>query len=169
MLGASGRTEFDQIRIGDREKSNKNIFDSKKDCILATYSHRFLNVDDAGWILLREKLMHMKEIYGGKKSFQLCGECMTISRTECSSAHLRVVVASIFFQIDPEAIKPTELADFFLKHGRQIKYKKGNSLICFPSFNFECSEEYPFLSGSVLGNILSIIKVLIYVPWLLTS
>ena len=164
MLVASGRNKLDEITIVNGEKSKKNLFDHKKACILATYYHRFLKNDDNGWTLLREKLIHMKEIYGGKKSFQLCGNCMTISRVECSSAHLRVVVGSIFLHIDPEAMTPTQLADFFLKNGRYITDKNERKRICFPSFNFECSEEYPFLLGSLLGNMWFIIKVLTYIP-----
>ena len=164
MLGASGRPKLNYIRIGDKDKRKRNIFDRKKDCILSTYSHRFLKNDDVAWALLREKLIHMKEIYGGKKSFQLCGNCMTISRVECSSAHLRVVVGSIFLHIDPEPMTPTQLADFFLKNGRYITDKNERKRICFPSFNFECSEEYPFLLGSLLGNMWFIIKVLTYIP-----
>ena len=144
---------MNQISSAQCYRSKKKFFDSKKESILITYSHRFLRNDDPGWILLKEKLMYMKKIYGGRKSFQLCGRCMSISRTECSSVHLGVVVASIFFHINPETIKPTELADFFLKNGRKMIDKKGIKKICFPSFNLVCSEDYPFLSGSELGNI----------------
>ena len=168
MLVASGRNKLDEITIGNGDKSKKKQFDHKKACILATYYHRFLKNDDIGWTLLREKLMHMKEIYGGKKCFQLCGECMTISRAECSSAHLRVVMGSIFLHIDPEEMTPTELADFFLKHGRHITDKNEKKRICFPSFNLECSEDYPFLLGSLLGRMRFIIEVLTYMPQLQT-
>ena len=168
MLVASRRNKLDEITIGNGDKSKKNLFDHKKACILSTYYHRFLKNDHTGWSLLREKLIHMKKIYGGKKAFQLCGSCMTISRAECSSAHLRVVVGSIFLHIDPEVMTLTELTDFFLKHGRHITDKNGMNRICFPSFNFECSEDYPFLLGSLPGNIRLIIKVLTYMPHLQT-
>ena len=66
-----GTTELPIAEVVNREEArliDKKEFDRKKESTLCTYNHRFLCSEDPGWELLKEKLIHMHQVYGKKKS-----------------------------------------------------------------------------------------------------
>ena len=145
--------EKEHIQTEEAIYRKKQQFDKRKECTLRTYSHRFLHYDDPGWELLKEKLIHMQEVDGKKKSVQLCINCMGIFKNEFTQRHTTISVGSIFFLIDPKAKTGREIAKFLKMHGRWKKGKNGEIRVCFPAFNTECDADFPFLVGSQTGRL----------------
>ena len=155
-------TELPITEVINGEKArliDKKEFDRKKESTLCTYNHRFLYSEDPGWELLKEKLIHMHQVYGKKKSVLLCSKCMTICKSTYSERHSMISVASIFSKIDIECSSPKEIAAFFSRYGRWRIDSKGTIKTCFPSFNQECDAYYPFLLESYTGMLLLTLQV----------
>ena len=134
-----------------REKgANKERFEEEKECRLMMLYHRFLSVDDHGWDLVRQKLIHMKERYGSKQAVQLCPVCLCVFLSNSLKKHARISIGSLFLGFDPSQKTPKEVAQVFQAHGRIKKKKNGDILVGVPCFNQMCIPDHRSLAGSFI-------------------
>ena len=138
--------------IRESSKTSQKRFDTKKDSILLTFTHRFLQCDDPAWSLLKEKLVFLYRIYKKKDAVKLCSCCLSILTKHKKSQHSEITLSSIFFNWDPEIKTRTEIAELFKKHGRTTINSDGSLLIGFPGFGLDCSQHYRYLQGSQIGD-----------------
>ena len=126
----------------------KERFNQEKECRLLMMCHRFISIEDPFWELLREKLIHMKDLYAGKHSIQLCPVCLTIYVSGNPKKHAKTTIGSLFFLYDPSQKTAKEVAELFRDYGRVKCLKSGKVLVGIPSFGQICIENHRSLEGS---------------------
>ena len=133
----------ENIKSGKKER-----FDQEKECRLSMMCHRFIRTSDPFWELVREKLIHMRDLYGGKHAVQLCPVCLTIFVSGNPKKHPKTPIGSLFFEFDPSEKTSKEVAELFKNQGRVKKLQSGDVLVGIPSFGQICVENHRSLEGS---------------------
>ena len=135
-----------------RKQQGKRIrFDEVKDTRLLMMYHTFVDQDDEVWILVRDKLYYMKELYGGKHAVQLCPICLTIYISGTPKKHPVTSIGSLFLAFNPIEKSPEQIAEVFRDHGRVKVQKNGKILIGVPAFHQICISNHRTLEGSIIG------------------
>ena len=130
------------------KSEKKERFNQEKECRLLMMSHRFISTSDPFWELFREKLVHMRDLYGGRHAIQLCPVCLTIYVSGNPKKHPKTSIGSLFFQFDPSKKTAKEVAELFKDQGRVKNTKSGGVLVGIPSFGQICVENHRSLEGS---------------------
>ena len=134
-----------------KEKTRRNNrFEEEKESRLLMQYHRFLSIEDKNWGLLREKLIHLRQIYGWKQALQLCPICLSLFLSNSLKKHAQISIGSLFLRFDPAEHTSKEVAQLFQEHGRIKTKKNGDVLVGFPSFNQVCIQDHSSLEGSTI-------------------
>ena len=133
-----------------KESGKKERFDQEKESRLLMMCHRFIRVEDQFWELMREKLIHMKDLYAGRHAIHLCSVCLTIFVSGNPKKHRDITIGSLFFQFDPSKKTAKDVAEIFKEQGRVKRLKSGELLVGIPSFNQICVENHRSLEGSII-------------------
>ena len=134
------------------KSAKKERFNQEKECRLLMMCHRFISIEDPFWELLREKLIHMKDLYAGKHSIQLCPVCLTIYVSGNPKKHAKTTIGSLLFRYDPSQKTAKEIAELFRDYGRVKRMKSGKLLVGIPSFGQICIENHRSLEGSTVQS-----------------
>ena len=134
-----------------KEQGKRVRFDEVKDTRLLMMYHTFVEQGDEAWSLVRDKLIYLKELYGGKHAVHLCPICLTIHISGTPKKHPVTSIGSLFLSFDPLENSPEQIAEVFRDHGRVKVQKNGKILIGIPSFNQICISDHRTLEGTMTG------------------
>ena len=133
-----------------RKQEGKRVrFDEVKDTRLLMMSHMFVGQEDEVWSLFRDKLIYLKELYGGKHAVHLCPICLTIFISGTAKKHPITSVGSLFLAFNPIEKTSAEIAEVFKDHGRVKVQENGEILIGIPAFHQICISDHRTLEGSI--------------------